>query len=68
MLFYSLPEVGQKQTSEAMYLLRYIVKGTIHEVQDKNLIYHFNLSTATYKCSKIITNKMTLMDYPLFQG
>jgi hypothetical protein len=48
-LFYSLLEVGQKQTWEAMYLLRYVGKGTEREVQDKSLFYHFSLSSSTYK-------------------
>jgi len=31
-------------------------------------IFYIHCSVHHYNCSKIITNKMTLMDYPLFQG
>ena len=41
-------------------------------VGEESLLYYFffniNCSVHHCNCSKIITNKMTLMDYPLFQG
>jgi hypothetical protein len=38
-LLYFLPEVGQKRTSETMYLLRYVGKGAVREMEDKSLPY-----------------------------
>ena len=32
------------------------------------IFFYIHCSVHHYNCTKIITNKMTLMDYPLFQG
>jgi len=44
-------------------------KYMIVEQKDSSEQYKIGqLTIKNYTCSKIITNKMTLLDYPLFQG
>jgi len=63
-----------RNDSSFLYLLGYQVNwapGPIFDVIEKLTIvkkFYIHCSVHHYNCSKIITNKMTLMDYPLFQG
>jgi len=56
---------------EESYYRHFIVSARKQHVIVNNYVYHLfyiHCSVHHYNCSKIITNKMTLLEYPLFQG
>ena len=41
---------------------------SLRSKRNKRDLFYIHCSVHHYNCYKIITNKMTLMDYPLFSG
>jgi len=54
-------------TSETFCLFKKLNNGQIPK-KENCVKFYIHCSVHHYNCSKIITNKMTLLDYPLFQG